>query len=1403
MAPWAATLAFASATSIGISAESPVPLKNPAFVEGSNSQGVPLGWNKYGGRGKRQRIAVIGDDRGKSALLIEDGDPEAEVGITQVVSIKPNVGYEASVLARSVTGASELGANVQLRFLPSNTYVQTHILTQGPDDFCETTVRGVAPPDATNAVIYIYTHAAPTPSIVIGGVGLTAGVKPPEPIPPPIPPQYTQLKDLHRTTWLIRDHRPLVRIVAPSPGTHDRHAARLQAAIRKLTGCTVPIIADSEPEAAVPIKGPLIVLGNRSTNATIGELYNRFFLLTDLRYPGPGGHEIRTIHNPCGGGHNVILVGASDSAGLDRAIDALVAKLSESSANGSLSVGWLMDLRLGEGLAMPRDLQQMEIWEASAGYRSSGYFGWNSISKRMAAYYMSGDPHHAREAIRLSFPDKRAFGEITEIDGEMIENKDDPLAGPYHYNAHMMILFWDLIEESPLFTDELRLRVTNAFSRQLAHRKGEGVYPLARTPNSVGSRHGQWSAISLYCLGRYFQRDYPDRVWDQCVAAAGHAFASLKHHAWINGENDNLFWYCTGISPVFTHMLLSGDRTPMTNGVAAALLRGQEILISGRSPDWALQSASLDYFHKVAHMTRDGRWLTYRDRTGVSTNSLRLGQSFWPPDQLRPSLPQDLVGKWTANPLPTPHWAVRKSGIPLENSIYNASFRTTTGADGDFILIDCFNGASRNPYHTFAILELRIAGKTLLQGYLNQVLTKADGAVEPRVAMDAAILDQSALGETAICIAETPRAAFCNWRRTLAQRVGRYAIVVDDLTYRCDSENMEVQLKWEIPLRPLRFETDSNRLLARDGVIAPADSFETKSIAGGIATQKWMGPVKDRQHGIFFTLVAPDTNAVCSRISHNAAALALPERAIVFAGKSDAGDGDLVIASADHIFGKALRSIGPNTTLLRSNEPIDVDWNLSKGRMEIHCTRPTSLSISCANPDAILISAPTPHAEWKRTGDSFQLPAGRLTLDAVKPADHAITELHGIIETLAMIHTSTGATRAAVPPAAPPPPQLNEIFATHVGEAVSDFAVFSEGKRELVGVAHANKIDLIATDGSSIAQTHTDGNIRQLHWWPEERLLLAGCEDEKVFAFDAMGKPKWTFVSQMDPAVFRAAKQYWFKSAPGHGGIHGLDTGVFLNGKSQAFIGSACTLEILDRDGKLLRRLPQFWGTVYKFAIVPADDGALNLLASRRITDGPSLAIINNRTLDPTPRGFYGVPPDHTHVSGWMDQTRHHIFVDDLDADGRDEVISEITGAWNRLTVWDLKGHALSNAQFGPGARNLSGGIRDVDIGSFGGERKKSVVVAMDEGLLVALNHRLEKQWARRLASPPVLLKTVAASIAVASENGVVSVFDSAGQLKAGSTLPGRPTCIAACDGGRSIVVGTDKGWVRAMALAE
>ncbi|GAF87047.1 unnamed protein product, partial [marine sediment metagenome] len=58
------------------------PIKNAAFEEGVNDDGIPNGWRRYAGKGEDLQLKVVegGVDDGK-ALLIHDGDPAAEVGV--------------------------------------------------------------------------------------------------------------------------------------------------------------------------------------------------------------------------------------------------------------------------------------------------------------------------------------------------------------------------------------------------------------------------------------------------------------------------------------------------------------------------------------------------------------------------------------------------------------------------------------------------------------------------------------------------------------------------------------------------------------------------------------------------------------------------------------------------------------------------------------------------------------------------------------------------------------------------------------------------------------------------------------------------------------------------------------------------------------------------------------------------------------------------------------------------------------------------------------------------------------------------------------------------------------------------------------------------------------------------
>jgi len=305
-----------------------------------------------------------------------------------------------------------------------------------------------------------------------------------------------------------------------------------------------------------------------------------------------------------------------------------------------------------------------------------------------------------------------------------------------------------------------------------------------------------------------------------------------------------------------------------------------------------------------------------------------------------------------------------------------------------------------------------------------------------------------------------------------------------------------------------------------------------------------------------------------------------------------------------------------------------------------------------------------------------------------------------------------------------------------------------------------------------------------------------------VLAFGLDGVKRWEFTSEMDPAVYAAAKQYWFKSA--HPGIYGLSSGVFMDGKSQAFVGSACTLEILDGAGQLVKRLPVFWGPGWRFTLIDGPGGTRQLLDSRWPNDGVAAAVIDSVTLE-VGGGFTSVPNGHANIGGWTAMNRPFTFYTDLDADGAREVISAINGVWNRVTVWDAAGRARHNVQFGAGEKAPAVTISGMDVSDIDGDGKQEVLVAKQPArMVVALDSALGKRWSTMLPSEPTALRALPseggkAVVVAACADGSVICLDATGSPVAAARVEGRPVAAVRLGGGASaaIAIATDAGDVQ------
>ena len=1536
-----------------------VMLANPSFEEGAGENGVPIGWSLYGSAGQDRAVGIAELDDGH-ALLLSDADPTAEIGVSQDFPVEGGVAYRVAVSVRRVGDESPAGAYLQFRFLPGDDYRQTGLAAESADASNEIELFAVAPEGATTGRVYLYTHADPTPKVMVNAVTVEAGAEmpvfPDGPAPDPVPPQYDTLKDLHLTTALVAGGQPAAVIVRPASGEHDAEAEAIQQAIAGITGVTVPISTDADPAAALPPDTNLIVLGGRDWNAAIEGLYEGFFTLVDAKYPGPGGWVVRTVHDPFGNGRNVLLAGASEAAQVAAATDALIAHLRQAGGGqGELSVGWLREIRLSDQYEVPRAPEEMEIWEASGTYASSGYFGWNIISKHMAAYYETGDEYHAREFLRLAFPDDAAIAEIERLDGERIENKHDPLAGPYHYSAHMMVMFWDLIEEDPVFTDEQRLQITNALSRQLTHRAAEGVYGHSTPPAHVGNRHGDWSAMSLYALARYFARDYGGPIWDAALRSSEIYFSGIENSAWLAGNNDHLFWYTSYYDPILDYMHLSGYREGMDNLEQA--LRTQDILFTGTAEDWGLRASSLNFLHRAAAITGDGRFVFYRDRAGLDTEVLRLGQSWWP-THIPPRAPTELEDTWTLQPMPEPMWATRGSSIPLDQQFLWGTWRNTLDDRGDLVMIKGHNGGGRLPYHTFSIMEQRLAGRTLLKGYRTQVLTSADGMVEPIVAMDSGLLDHGTIGDTLYAIGDVPRMAFADWRRSFLQREGRYALFVDDLGFRTDSDNVKVETEWntvggswsarrnvlaiqgtgpaaeragwierraldadvtcgpgtpeellsdlesisivllkandpgtwmELPFtldepvtgqvyadlldytdrgilriwldgepivdgvnhyaaaatrsvvdlgertlaageHTMRVEVSAGRpesermyvglvgvAIRPKGVadaqpqvfeVHPSDVMQAEG--GGIVVMQWLGTAAEGQHRIFFHLLAhrdtaADDALACYRVADNAAVLALPEPAVAFTGEWWGATADVAVLASDHLLGRNISL--PMASVLETSRPVSIDWDFEAGVMHVVAVESTQLradiEITVAG-GLTLDDAPVPVDAMEEGALVVELAPGSHILRGIRPDPEYTAELAeelGDYLAQGRAQREQQMAQAAEPTAIAAPAIAPAVTADVGGAPVAAITIPREGG-DLTAIAEGTTVHLLAADGSAAGTMQTDRPIRVIHWWPDHELLLAGCEDEQVIAFGLDGERRWTFVSEMDQAVWEAGKQYWFKSA--YPGIHGLSTGVFMGGESQAFVGSACTLEILDGAGQLVRRMPIFWGNGWKFQLIDGPGDARRLLVARWPNGTDTLAAVNSETLSET-KSFYGVPAGHTMVGGWTQQNRTGIVYEDMDGDGTRELVTATNGIWNRVTVFNDQGAPLFNAQFGPGESNRPySTMRDLAVADLDGDGDREIIVAIADGLVVTLDHECHKVWATRLPSPPTQLEAITPPgaelpvILAGCEDGTVVRLSGAGEIVALGSAGGRVATmtIAATPAGPLAVTVTSAGAV-------
>ncbi|MGD9497544.1 MAG: hypothetical protein AB7Y46_14680, partial [Armatimonadota bacterium] len=494
-------------------------------------------------------------------------------------------------------------------------------------------------------------------------------------------PPLDAVKPLYLQTELVAEGVPRALLVAPADAGYGPAVARLQARCRELTGVELPVRTPEAVSAQDLAHWHVIAIGNVPDNSFVERLYLEYFLRDTWR-PGDERVVVRSIHNPYNTGRNVIFVGAAGPGTIATAVDVLLDQL-EREGRSLWAPGFVLAFEPGREVpTLAEEAKARHV--ASSAEQVSFNNGRNLISSAAGMaenYARTGSPDYA-EMFKL-YMDRHA-----ELDG--------PGEGT-HMNLWEAIVAWDRIEESPLFTDEDRLRITNHLLYLLRSNEGARYGFFLRGIEQGGVRHNHQTlpGLDAWFGGRYIRTWGLEDEGAQYQEWARRLFVTQSQFHKPMCDCNQYEW--TTLQQTATWALASGDTTIFDNGqfrVAAdrAMIAVDNLGWGTLSGDcWTAWYFPLEIMRLAAWRYRDGRYRWVIDK------HYGAGSSSGVEDVVRgvvPVEPVDLLGIAVA-PMDAGFYRLHDTmpdepepNLPLERCFDKLSFRASFDPEDEYLLID-------------------------------------------------------------------------------------------------------------------------------------------------------------------------------------------------------------------------------------------------------------------------------------------------------------------------------------------------------------------------------------------------------------------------------------------------------------------------------------------------------------------------------------------------------------------------------------------------------------------------------------------------------------------------------------------------------------------------------------------
>ena len=491
-----------------------------------------------------------------------------------------------------------------------------------------------------------------------------------------------------------------VLIIAPSHRL-GLSAARIIEEKFHSKGLNAKVLEDPTRDILISCGQPAIVLGNLSNSKCVEYMVYKYLCMTDLSYPGRGGYNIRTLTDPFATGYNVLHIGYSDDAGLEKGVQAFIRKTDN-------PLPYMNEVEYEElpySESYLKDVRHAKVPEKIDLVPSIHTSQWH-VTGLLA--YVTGD----LKIMETYFEGWHKMVEISKENSFLIK------ATHLYMTAHIEI--WRLLELSGMIPDDVRLSIEKCVFDWAQSKEGVGyARNISRQKDLPSHNHTMFCAMSLIYAHDYFSKRYPELkyITDEWKQVGDDVFYVFNHNGWKPLCDDSSYSNQVTLRLVCSYSIFEDEHRFLNTSAKEAAkwikaIIGQNAMMpsygdgSVKSPFPTVLSAIFTHYISDGEM----QWLYDRFKNLNNGQTVSLQRLF--DSGVIPKEHEDMTGitrimldkysytVWEKNPKQAKQFSTTPPEGPYEDCFDKVSIRT--GWDkihDDFLLID---GLGSNGVHAYS-----------------------------------------------------------------------------------------------------------------------------------------------------------------------------------------------------------------------------------------------------------------------------------------------------------------------------------------------------------------------------------------------------------------------------------------------------------------------------------------------------------------------------------------------------------------------------------------------------------------------------------------------------------------------------------------------------------------------------